>query len=154
MTRGPVIASEATLRVSRSNYPEPFASRMRGRQKRPLGDLFGLTNIGVNLTMLEPGAVSALQHEHTKQDEFIYVLDGELVVVSGAEEWTMSAGWCVGFAAGKGSHHLENRSNRPATYLEVGDRTAGDRVHYPFDDLVAVLDGRVWRFTRKNGESY
>jgi uncharacterized cupin superfamily protein len=154
MTRGPVIASEAPLRMSRSNYPEPFASRMRGRQKRPLGDLFGLTNIGVNLTMLEPGAVSALQHEHTKQDEFIYVLDGELVVVSGTEEWTMSAGWCVGFPAGKGSHHLENRSSRPATFLEVGDRTPGDRVSYPFDDLVAVLDGRVWRFARKNGEGY
>jgi uncharacterized cupin superfamily protein len=154
MTRAPLIASEAPLRASRSNYPEPFASRLHGRFKRPLGELFGLKNFGVNVTTLEPGAISALQHQHSQQDEFVYVLDGELVLVSGMNEWVMSAGWCVGFPAGGNSHHLENRSSRPATYLEIGDRAAGDVVSYPCDDLVAVLDGGTWRFTHKNGERY
>lgn len=152
--RAPLLGAEAPLRRTPSNYPEPFARRLAGRHKRPLGDLFGLTNFGVNLTTLEPGAVSALQHRHSRQDEFVYVLEGELVLVSGTSEWTLSAGMCVGFAAGGSSHHLENRSSRPATYLEIGDRTEGDQVSYPFDDLVAVREGGAWRFTRKNGERY
>ncbi len=153
-TQAPLIARDAPPRVTRSNYPEPFASRFEGRTKRPLGELFGLKNFGVNLTTLAPGAISALQHQHSKQDEFVYVLEGELVLVSGSDEWTLSAGWCVGFPAGGRSHHLENRSSRPATYLEIGDRTPGDHVTYPFDDLVAVLEGRTWQFRHKNGERY
>jgi uncharacterized cupin superfamily protein len=152
--RAPLVAGYAPPRATPSNYPEPFASRFHGRTKRPLGELFGLKNFGVNLTTLQPGAISALQHQHSKQDEFIYILDGELVLVSGTNEWIMRAGWCVGFPASGASHHLENRSSRPASYLEVGDRSAGDLVSYPADDLVAVLDQGQWRFTRKNGERY
>lgn len=152
--RAPQHGSEAALRKTASHYPEPFASRMAGRHKRPLGELFGLKNFGVNLTTLEPGAVSSLQHRHSRQDEFIYVLEGELVLVSGSSEWALSAGMCAGFAAGGDSHHLENRSDRHAAYLEVGDRTEGDEATYPFDDLAASREGNSWRFTHKNGDPY
>lgn len=154
MMRAPIRGNEAALRKTPSHYPEPFASRMAGRHKRPLGDLFGLRNFGVNLTTLEPGAVSALQHRHSRQDEFIYVVDGDLILVSEGHEWKLSAGMCAGFPAGGESHHLENRSSRPATYLEVGDRSEGDEATYPFDDLVAVRQRDAWRFTHKNGDPY
>lgn len=147
-------AEEAAPRIKASNYPEPFASRMRGRLKRPLGDLFGLNNFGVNLTTLSPGAQSALQHFHTRQDEFVFVLEGEVTLVCGSEETQLRPGMCVGFAAGGPSHHLENRGTSPVTFLEVGDRASDDHVLYPDDDLQAVLDEGTWRFSRKNGELY
>lgn len=149
-----VIASNVDPRTKPSNYPEPFASRMRGRAKRQLGDLFGLRNFGVNLTTLEPGAVSALQHRHSRQDEFIFVLEGEVTVVMGEATQPLGPGRCIGFPAGGTSHHLENRSDRPAVYLEVGDRTDGDEVSYPADDLKATkaIDG--WVFTHKDGTPY
>lgn len=150
----PVRAVDVPLRGKPSAYPQPFADRMAGRYKRQLGDQFGLCNFGVNLTMLEPGAVSALQHSHSRQDEFIYILDGDLTLVSGTQVHGLAAGMCVGFPAGGDSHHLENRSSRPATYLEVGDRTEGDEASYPFDDLVALREGNGWRFTHKDGEPY
>lgn len=150
----PIKAADVRLRSTPSAYPAPFASRMAGRHKRPLGDQFGLHNFGVNLTLLEPGAVSALQHRHSRQDEFIYVLDGEVTLVSGTEEHILGAGMCVGFPAADESHHLENRSKRPASYLEIGDRTEGDEASYPFDDLVAHRESGGWRFTDKNGEPY
>src|SRR3712207_9517630 len=81
-----LVAAEAPPRTKPSNYPEPFASRMAGREKRPLGDLFGLTNYGVNLTRLEPGAVSALRHAHSKQDEFVYILEGHPTLITDAGE--------------------------------------------------------------------
>src|SRR5690606_20600493 len=132
-----VKAAEAPLRQTPSNYPSPFAERMQGRLKRPLGDSFGLNHFGVNLTELAAGAVSALQHRHSRQDEFIYVLEGEAVLITGTTETPMQAGDCAGFAAGGDSHHLENRSGARVLYLEIGDRTAGDEVTYPADDLQA-----------------
>jgi uncharacterized cupin superfamily protein len=150
----PIKASEVPPRSTPSAYPPPFAARMEGRQKRQLGDRFGLHNFGVNLTTLEPGAVSALQHRHSRQDEFIYVLDGEVTLVTGTEEHILAAGMCVGFPAAGESHHLENRGKRPASYLEIGDRTEGDEASYPFDDLVAHRGSKGWRFTHKNGEPY
>jgi len=147
-------ATEAPVRAKPSNYPEPFASRMKGRTKRPLGDLFGLSNFGVNLTTLEPGAVSALQHRHSRQDEFVYVLEGEAVLVAGATETVLGPGMCAGFKAGGISHHLENRSGAPVTYLEVGDRTKGDEVSYPSDDLVGDLGPQGWAFRHKDGSPY
>lgn len=149
-------ADQAPLRLQPSRYPDPFASRMQGRSKRPLGDLFGLRNFGVNLTMLAPGAVSALRHRHLRQDEFIYILEGEPTLVTDHGETLLGPGMCAGFAAGDGdAHMLINRSDRSCVYLEVGDRTAGDRASYPDDDLEAraTADGS-WQFTRKDGTPY
>ncbi|MFH5926373.1 cupin domain-containing protein [Roseomonas xinghualingensis] len=149
-----IVAEDAAPRVKPSNYPASFAARMAGRVKRPLGDIFGLRNFGVNLTTLEPGAVSALQHFHSRQDEFIFVLEGEVVLVTGGEEAVLHAGACAGFPADGISHHLENRSTTPVRYLEIGDRTEGDEVSYPADDLVAVRGEGAWRFRRKDGTPY
>ena len=150
-----IVASEAAPRTKPTNYPEPFASRMAGREKRPLGDVFGLSGFGINLTRLAPGAVSALRHAHTVQHEFIYILSGRPVLRTDAGETQLSPGMCAGFKAGTGNGHcLVNRTNEEVVYLEVGDRGAGDRVTYPDDDLRAILvDGR-WQFTHKDGTPY
>lgn len=148
-------AAQAPLRTKPSNYPEPFASRMAGRQKRPLGELFGLTNFGVNLTHLAPGAVSALRHAHSRQDEFVYILQGHPTLHTDEGRTPLAPGDCAGFAAGSGNAHcLVNETAQEVVYLEVGDRTAGDAASYPDDDLQAVqIDGQ-WRFTRKDGTPY
>jgi uncharacterized cupin superfamily protein len=150
-----LLAAEAPPRAKASNYPEPFASRMAGRLKRPLGDPFGLTNFGVNLTRLAPGAESALRHAHTKQDEFVYILEGRPTLVTDAGRTALDAGMCAGFKGGTGdAHHLVNETDEDVVYLEIGDRTPGDGAAYPDDDLAAaVADGR-WRFTRKDGRPY
>jgi uncharacterized cupin superfamily protein len=151
-----VTAAEAPPRTKPSNYPEPFALRMAGREKRPLGDLFGLTNFGVNLTRLVPGAISALQHAHSRQDEFIYILQGEPTLITSAGETQMQPGMCAGFKAGTGNaHHLVNRTTTEVVYLEVGDRTIGDAGSYPADDIHAALgtDGK-WQFVHKDGRPY
>ncbi len=149
-----IVASEVPPRSTPSHYPEPFASRMQGRTKRPLGEAFQLRNFGVNLTTLAPGARSALHHCHSAQDEFVYILDGEAIIVSGCDETIAGAGMCAGFRAGDTPHHLENRSERPVTYLEIGDRTAGDEVSYPDDDLVGLRVAGGWRFAHKDGTPY
>ena len=147
-------AKDAPVRAVKSLYPEPYASMMAGRAKQPLGDLFGLKNFGVNLLRLEPGAVSALHHRHFKQDEFIYVLAGEAVLISDEGEFALEPGMAAGFAAGGAAHHLHNRSHEDCLILEVGDRRPGDGVEYPNDDIKAVQgeDGK-WQFTRKDGSS-
>ena len=151
-----VEAASAPLRARVTNYPEPFASRVAGREKRPLGDLFGLTNFGVNLTRLAPGAMSALRHAHTRQDEFVYVLEGEPTLVTDAGETMLRPGMCAGFKAGTGdAHHLVNRTDRDVVYLEIGDRSPGDGATYPDDDLQAVQDAEArWRFVHKDGTPY
>jgi uncharacterized cupin superfamily protein len=150
-----LVAEEAPPRTKPSNYPEPFFSRMKGRLKRPLGDLFGLTNFGVNLTTLSPGAVSALRHAHSKQDEFIYILRGDPTLVTDEGRTRLSPGMCAGFKAGTGNgHHLVNETGADVVYLEAGDRTPGDEGSYPDDDLKAKLvDGR-WAFVHKDGRPY
>jgi uncharacterized cupin superfamily protein len=160
MTRTPtpplaLEAASAPHRTKPSNYPEPYASKMSGRGKCALGSLFGLTNFGVNLTTLQPGAQSALLHRHSKQDEFVYILSGEAVLVTDEGEQRLATGMCAGFPAGGRAHHLINRSDAPVTYLEFGDRTPGDEVTYPTDDLEASLstDG-TWQFRQKDGRSY
>lgn len=138
-----------------SAYPEPFKSRVAGRRKQRLGDATGLKNFGVNLTTLLPGAQSALRHWHVRQDEFIYVLRGELVLVTEAGEQVLAAGMCAGFPAGKADgHHLVNRSGKDAIYLEVGDRTPGDGAIYPDADIVAEAAPPGWKFTHKDGTPY
>lgn len=150
-----VPAADVAPRTTPSNYPEPFAARMHGREKRQLGDVFGLTNFGVNLTRLAPGAISALRHSHSRQDEFIYVLEGTPTLLGASGETLLRPGMCAGFKAGDGdAHQLVNRSAAPVVYLEVGDRIAGDSVDYPDDDLEAYRDGGAWRFRHKSGEAY
>jgi uncharacterized cupin superfamily protein len=149
-------AADAAPRKTRSNYPESFVARLGDREKRPLGDPFGLTIFGVNLTILPPGAMSALRHAHTRQDEFIYILEGTPTLITDSGETILKPGMCAGFKAGNGdAHHLVNRSEEDVLYLEVGDRTLGDEVHYPDDDIVAVKtpDG-TRKFTRKDGTPY
>lgn len=150
-----VVASEVAPRVKPSNYPEPFASRMVGREKRTLGDLFGLANFGVNLTRLSPGAESALRHAHTKQDEFIYILQGHPVLITDAGTTQLAPGMCAGFQAGNDNgHQLINRSSEEVVYLEVGDRSIDDMGIYPDDDLQALLVDGKWEFTHKDGSLY
>ena len=152
----PVIHPQSVPARRTTSYPEPFRPVVAGREKRALGDAAGLKNFGVNLTRLDPGGASALRHWHEKQDEFVYVLEGELVLITDKGEWVLGPGMAAGVPAGAASgHQLVNRTERPAVYLEVGDRTAGDRVHYSQDDLEATLDpeGR-WRFTHKDGRPY
>jgi uncharacterized cupin superfamily protein len=151
-----IVAAEAACRTKPTNYPEPFASRMAGREKRPLGDPFGLSNFGVNLTRLLPGGSSALRHAHSKQDEFIYILAGHAVLITDDGETALSPGVCAGFKSGTGNgHYIVNRGDEDVLFLEVGDRSAGDAVTYPDDDLQAVLDSDgKWRFLHKNGASY
>ncbi|CAM5278647.1 Putative cupin superfamily protein OS=Eoetvoesiella caeni OX=645616 GN=DFR37_11917 PE=4 SV=1 [Eoetvoesiella caeni] len=151
-----IVALDAAPRTKASNYPEPFASRMAGREKRPLGELFGLSNFGVNHTRLIPGACSALRHAHSKQDEFVYILAGQPTLITDQGETALSPGMCAGFKAGTGNgHQLVNRTSEDVIYLEVGDRMAGDSGSYPDDDLQAVLgnDGK-WQFLHKNGTPY
>lgn len=148
-------AVETPVRIKPSVYPEPFASRMAGREKRPLGDLFGLKNFGVNLTRLAPHAVSALRHAHTKQDEFIYVLQGRPTLHTDEGQTQLSPGMCAGFKAGAGNGHcLINETAEEVVYLEVGDRTAGDEGTYPDDDLKALLVEGKWQFVHKDGRPY
>jgi uncharacterized cupin superfamily protein len=148
-------AAEAPLRTKPSNYPEIFRGRVAGREKRPLGDLFGLANFGVNLTRLKPGAESALLHRHTREDEFVYIIEGTPTLVTDRGEVRLEAGDCAGFPAGGVAHHLVNRSAADVVYLEIGDRTPGDTAVYPADDLAAAqdADGR-WVFSHKDGSSY
>jgi uncharacterized cupin superfamily protein len=151
-----VDAMQAAPRARPSVYPPVFAARVAGREKRPLGDLFGLANFGVNLTRLAPGACSALRHAHSRQDELVYILEGHPVLVTDRGETPLRPGMCAGFPAGSGdAHHLLNRSEREVVYLEVGDRSAGDTVAYPDDDLAAIAgpDGK-WRFVHKDGTPY
>ncbi|CAM3160549.1 cupin domain-containing protein [Asticcacaulis taihuensis] len=150
-----VVAANVPARVRPSNYPEPFASRMAGRTKRQLGDVFGLGNFGVNLTELQPGAISALRHAHSKQDEFVYILAGFPTLFTDAGETPLGPGLCAGFKAGTGNaHHLVNNTTEKVTYLEIGDRSPGDEGTYPDDDLKAVLTDGLWRFVHKDGSPY
>jgi uncharacterized cupin superfamily protein len=148
-------AADAPARAKPSNYPEPFASRMKGIEKRPLGDLFGLTNFGVNLTRIAPGGSSALRHAHAKQDEFVYILEGRPTLHTDDGKALLAPGMCAGFNAGSGdAHGLVNETSEDVVYLEIGDRTPDDEVSYPDDDLKAdFIDGQR-RFAHKDGSSY
>lgn len=150
-----IAAAAVPPRAKPSNYPEPFLGRMAKREKRPLGDLFGLNNFGVNLTTLLPGGESALLHRHSKQDEFIYIVEGHPTLVTDQGEVDLSPGMCAGFAAAGIAHQLVNRSPSNVVYLEIGDRAPGDEGSYPADDLTAALgsDGK-WQFAHKDGRKY
>lgn len=154
--KAPISAKSIPAARGKTIYPQPFAALVEGRLKRKLGECFGLTNFGINLTDLAPGAISALAHSHSQQDEFILVLEGSPTLVLGKEEFTLHPGDCYGLKAGTGiAHQLVNRSEENVTYLEIGDRTAGDEVEYPNDDLKATqLSNGTWMLTHKDGSPY
>lgn len=138
-----------------SPYPEPFQAAVMGRSKQALGNLAGLTQFGVNLTRLAPGAASALRHWHENEDEFVYVLQGELTLIENEGSTTLKAGDAAGFKAGvPNGHHLINRSTQEALYLEIGTCAARERAHYPDVDLAYAKDERGFHFTRKSGKHY
>jgi uncharacterized cupin superfamily protein len=148
-------AQDVPPRTKPSNYPEPFFSRMAKREKRQLGDAFGLKNFGVNLTRLMPGGESALLHRHTVQEEFVYILQGTPTLVTASGEVLLGPGSCAGFTPAGEAHQLVNRTDSDVLYIEIGDRLAGDEASYPKDDIAAVMgaDGQ-WRFARKDGTPY
>lgn len=154
MTEATVKALDLPARTS-TIYPKVFAGELKGREKRALGDHFGLTQLGVNLTALEPGAWSAQRHWHEREDEFIYVLEGEIVLVDDQGEHVLTPGMCAGFRAGSANgHRLVNKSARRASYLEAGTRHDAERVHYPDVDMQAAkVDGK-WVLTRKDGTEF
>ena len=150
-----LVAADAPPRAKPSIYPEEFAVHVAGRTKRPLGDVFGLTNFGVNLTRLAPGSMSALRHAHTRQDEFVYVLQGTPTLITDAGETLLRPGMCAGFKAGSGdAHHLVNQTDADVVFLEVGDRSSGDSADYPDDDIRALLVDGKWKFVHKDGRPY
>jgi uncharacterized cupin superfamily protein len=138
-----------------SGYPEIFRAAVAAREKRALGDALGLSHFGVNLVRLPPGVASALRHWHTAEDEFVYVLEGEVELVTDAGAQILGAGMVAGFPAGRpDGHHLVNRSDRDALYLEVGDRRPEDEVEYPDVDLrLVLLDGKE-TFVHKDGRPW
>jgi len=151
----PALDPGTVSEVRGSGYPEPFKTRMGDRVKRRLGDACGLTRFGVNLVTLGPGGRSALRHWHTLEDEFIYVLEGEVMLVTDAGEQTLAAGLCAGYPAGKrDGHHLVNRTGAVAVYLEIGNRIDGDNAFYPDDDLMWADDGAGAYGAHKDGRRY
>jgi uncharacterized cupin superfamily protein len=150
----PALDPNSVATVSRSGYPEPFRSRVLPRTKRRIGEALGLTRIGINHTTLPAGRESSMRHWHTHEDEFVYVLEGEVMLRTGAGEQLLKAGMCAGFPAGSDDgHQLINRSARPAVYLEISNRDPADTGYYsdPEVDLVWNAPHARGRFTRRDG---
>ena len=140
---------------TRTGYPEPLNRVVLGRERKRLGNAVGLDQFGVNLTTLKPGAASALRHWHEKEDELIYVLQGDIVLVEDGGETVLKPGDAAGFKANTpNGHHLINRTQSEAVYLEIGTRSKTETAHYPDVDLVAIRDEKGMRYTRKNGEPH
>jgi uncharacterized cupin superfamily protein len=140
---------------TRTGYPPPFDRVVVGRERRRLGNAVGLDQFGVNLTTLRPGAASALRHWHEREDELVYVLEGELVLIENEGETVLRPGDAAGFKANTpNGHHLINKSDRPAVYLEIGTRSKHEKVEYSEVDLKVVRDHNGMRYTHKNGEPY
>jgi uncharacterized cupin superfamily protein len=152
----PIIDDPSSLPARRTSiYPAPFDAGFEGRIKRALTERLGLTQFGVNLTTLEPGAMSSQRHWHANEDECVYVLEGELVLVTDDGERVLKPGMAAGFPAGEANgHHLVNRSSAPATYLEIGTRSPDEDATYPDIDLRAEKRDGKFRFFRKSGEPY
>jgi len=139
----------------RSTYPEPFNRVVAGRSRKRLGNAAGLDQFGVNLTTLKPGAASALRHWHQREDELVYVLEGELTLIEDGGETKLRAGDAAGFKANvPNGHHLVNKSDRNAVYLEIGTRSKHERAEYPDVDLVVVRDEVGGHYMHKDGKPY
>lgn len=156
MSNKPVAAVSVSAAQGKTIYPNEFAAVVAGRTKQKLGEVFGLANFGINRTTLAPGAASALMHYHSKQDEFVYVLEGTATIRIGSESYTAKAGECCGFRAGAPTgHQIVNQSSAVVVYLEIGDRMIGDQAEFPEDDLKASQrENGQWSLTHKNGEPY
>lgn len=140
---------------TKSVYPKPFASQINGREKRALGDFFGIKKYGINYTTLKPGSISALIHIHTKAEEFIYILKGTATLKTPTDELDIHEGECIGFLPNDYGHQIINKTQSDVHYLEIGDRETGDEANYPMDDLVAKQnDEKKWVFTHKDGTPY
>jgi uncharacterized cupin superfamily protein len=151
----PALDPTMTQPHNSSGYPEPYRSRVLPREKRRLGDALGLTRIGVNRTVLPPGKESSMRHWHTHEDEFIYVLEGEVMLRTDAGEQRLTAGTCAGFPAGsRDGHQLINRSAAPAVYLEISNRDPQDVAEYSDKDVDLVWNAPQarGRFSRRNGD--
>jgi uncharacterized cupin superfamily protein len=136
-----------------ASYPKEFAQVISGREKQRIGDAAGLTQFGVNITRIKAGSASALRHWHEREDEFVYMLEGELVLCENDGETVLKAGDAAGFKAGSGvAHCLVNRTERDAIYLEVGTRAESERVHYPDVDFMMERDASGRRYFRKSGK--
>jgi uncharacterized cupin superfamily protein len=140
---------------TRTGYPPPYDRVVVGRIRKRLGNAAGLDQFGVNLTTLKPGAASALRHWHHNEDELVYMLHGEVVLTEDGGETVLCAGDAAGFkASAPNGHHLANRSDRDAVYLEIGTRSKNERAEYPDVDLLVIRDDKGIRYTHKNGEPY
>ena len=149
-----VDVSKAQIRTIAA-YPGGLHQGTEGRTKVMLGDVCGLTQFGVNLTRLAPGARSSHRHWHEREDEFVYVVEGEVVLIEDDGETVLRAGDSAGWKAGSPNGHcLVNKSGSDAVFVEIGTRSPTDKFHYPDVDLAGVKDESGARFTRKNGESY
>ena len=136
LLRKPALDPQTLPAISRSSYPEPYRSRVLPREVRRLGEALGLTRIGVNVASLPPGKESSMRHWHTHEDEFVYVLEGELVLRTNGGEQLLSAGMCAGFVAGsEDGHQFVNRSGRPAAYLVISNRDPQDSAYYADADV-------------------
>lgn len=136
-------------------YPPEFAGAVKGREKRALGDAFGLTQYGVNLTTLAPGTWSSHRHWHENEDEFVFVVEGEITLIDDAGEHLLKPGMCAGFKAGvPNGHHLLNKTKAPVSYLEIGTRASKERAHYSEADMLFEKVGAESTVTRRNGSPF
>lgn len=144
-----VVASEVVPRTG-SGLPEPYKSRVLPREKRALGDVFGLTKIGVNLTTLPPGRVTSMRHWHSHEDELVYVIEGELVLITDEGETVLRAGMCAGFRAGVTvGHHFMNRTKSQVRFLEISNRDKADDIEYTETGVDLAYRGGA--ITRRDG---
>lgn len=153
----PALDPQTVQAVSRTSYPEPYRTRVMPREKRQLGEALGLKKIGINRTTLPPGKESSMRHWHTHEEEFIFVLEGEVVLRTDAGEQVLTAGCCAGFpAGGTDGHQLINRGSKPAVYLEVSNRDGEDTVYYSDEDvdLIANPPHARGKMTRRDGTPY
>lgn len=155
MTKLPTLDPMSITPRTGTIYPAEFAGAVKGREKRALGDAFGLTQFGVNLTTLAPGASSSHRHWHAKEDEFVLVIEGEITLVDDAGEHLLRPGMCAGFKAGVANgHKLVNKSKTPVRYLEMGTRSDDEVASYPDVDMHAVKTGGKFAVTRKDGTGF
>ena len=155
MTKTPILDPKTVSPRTGSVSPPELAPPLVGREKRALGNVFDLTQFGVNLTTLAPGTWSAHRHWHENEDEFVFVLEGEITLVDDAGEHLLKSGMCAGFKAGVANgHHLVNKTKTPVTYLEIGTRAPREQAHYSDVDMLYVRDGKTITVTRKSGEPF